>query len=197
VSLAHGTNDAQKKMGVITLTLISAGVLSHGSGPPWWVVTVAGLAIALGTYVGGWRIIRTMGRGLTDIESPQGFAAETSATTVILASSHLGFALSTTQVCSGAILGAGLGRRLAEVRWSVAGRMVLAWVFTLPAAAAVGGLAAAVAEQGTAGIILVLVAAIAIATAIYAVSRRNPVHAANVNDQPTTAVMPPPQASAA
>jgi PiT family inorganic phosphate transporter len=197
VSLAHGTNDAQKTMGVITLTLISAGILSHGSGPPWWVVLMAGLAIALGTYIGGWRIIRTMGKGLTDIQSPQGFAAETSATTVILASSHLGFALSTTQVCSGAILGAGIGRRLAEVRWSVAGRMVLAWVFTLPAAAAVGGVAAAVAEQGTVGIAVVFVAAVAVAAAIYAISRRNPVHAANVNDQRTTAVMPPPQASAA
>ncbi|WP_289851347.1 inorganic phosphate transporter [Actinoallomurus purpureus] len=196
VSLAHGTNDAQKTMGVITLTLISAGVLSHGSGPPWWVVTVAGTAIALGTYVGGWRIIRTMGKGLTDIESPQGFAAETSATTVILASSHLGFALSTTQVCSGAILGAGIGRRLAEVRWSVAGRMALAWVFTLPAAAAVGGVAAAVAEQGTVGITVVFVAAIAVAAGIYAVSRRNPVHAANVNDHPTTPIMSPSQASA-
>ncbi|GAA4638102.1 inorganic phosphate transporter [Actinoallomurus vinaceus] len=197
VSLAHGTNDAQKTMGVITLTLISAGILSHGAGPPWWVVLAAGLAIALGTYIGGWRIIRTMGKGLTDIESPQGFAAETSATTVILASSHLGFALSTTQVCSGAILGAGIGRRLAEVRWSVAGRMVLAWVFTLPAAAAVGGVAAAVAEQGTAGITVVFLAAVAVAVAIYAISRRNPVHAANVNDQPTTTVLPPPQASAA
>ncbi|MEV0407903.1 inorganic phosphate transporter [Actinoallomurus sp. NPDC050550] len=197
VSLAHGTNDAQKTMGVITLTLISAGILSHGSGPPWWVVLMAGLAIALGTYIGGWRIIRTMGKGLTDIESPQGFAAETSATTVILASSHLGFALSTTQVCSGAILGAGVGRRLAEVRWSVAGRMVLAWVFTLPAAAAVGGVAAAVAEQGTVGISVVFIAAVAVAVAIYAISRRNPVHAGNVNEQRTTTVLPPPQASAA
>jgi PiT family inorganic phosphate transporter len=116
---------------------------------------------------------------------------------VILASSHLGFALSTTQVCSGAILGAGIGRRLAEVRWSVAGRMALAWVFTLPAAAAVGGVAAAVAEQGTVGITVVFVAAIAVAAGIYAVSRRNPVHAANVNDHPTTPIMSPPQASAA
>src|SRR5262249_27590036 len=87
VSLAHGTNDAQKTMGVITLTLISAGILAHGSGPPWWVVLMAGLAIAFGTYIGGWRIIRTMGKGLTDIESPQGFAAEASATTGIPASS--------------------------------------------------------------------------------------------------------------
>jgi PiT family inorganic phosphate transporter len=194
VSLAHGTNDAQKTMGVITLTLISAGILSHGSGPPWWVVLMAGVAIACGTYAGGWRIIRTMGKGLTDIQSPQGFAAETAATTVILASSHLGFALSTTQVCSGGILGAGIGRRLAEVRWSVAGRMALAWVFTLPAAAVVGGVSAAVARQGTAGIVVICVAAVAVATAIYAISRRNPVDARNVNDQPAARV---PSATAA
>jgi PiT family inorganic phosphate transporter len=197
VSLAHGTNDAQKTMGVITLTLISAGVLSHGSGPPWWVVTSAGLAIALGTYLGGWRIIRTMGKGLTDIQSPQGFAAETAATTVILTSSHLGFPLSTTQVCSGGILGAGIGRRLAQVRWGVAGRMALAWVFTLPAAAVVGGVAAAVAGQGTAGVTVVCVSAIAVAIGTYAVSRRNPVGATNVNDQPTTPVRAARETSAA
>jgi PiT family inorganic phosphate transporter len=189
VSLAHGTNDAQKTMGVITLTLISAGILSHGSGPPWWVVLLAGLAIAAGTYAGGWRIIRTMGKGLTDIQSPQGFAAETASTTVILASSHLGFALSTTQVCSGGILGAGLGRRLAEVRWSVAGRMALAWLFTLPAAAVVGGVSAAVAKQGTAGIVVICVAAVAVAVGIYTVSRRNPVDSGNVNDEPTAPVL--------
>ena len=188
VSLAHGTNDAQKTMGVITLTLISAGILSHGAGPTWWIILLAGLAIAAGTYAGSWRIIRTMGRGLTDIQSPQGFAAETASTTVILASSHLGFALSTTQVCSGGILGAGVGRRLAEVRWSVAGRMALAWVFTLPAAAVVGGVSAAVAKQGTAGIAVIWVAAVAVAVAIYAISRRNPVHAGNVNDRSTAPV---------
>ncbi|GLY75196.1 inorganic phosphate transporter [Actinoallomurus iriomotensis] len=190
VSLAHGTNDAQKTMGVITLTLISAGILSHGSGPPWWVVLLAGTAIALGTYAGGWRIIRTMGNGLADIQSPQGFAAETASTTVILASSHLGFALSTTQVCSGGILGAGIGRRLAEVRWGVAGRMALAWVFTLPAAAVVGGVSAAVAKQGTAGIVVICLAAVAVAVAIYTISRRDPVTAGNVNDQPTAPVVP-------
>lgn len=188
VSLAHGTNDAQKTMGVITLTLISAGVLAHGSGPPVWVIASAGLAIALGTYLGGWRIIRTMGKGLTDIQSPQGFAAESTAATVILASSHLGFALSTTQVCSGGILGAGLGRRLAEVRWGVAGRMVLAWAFTLPAAAAVGGVSAQVAKQGTAGIVVICVIAVSVAAGIYAVSRRDSVTARNVNDRPTTQV---------
>ncbi|MGW4799657.1 anion permease, partial [Nonomuraea sp. NPDC004297] len=152
VSLAHGTNDAQKTMGVITLTLISTGALASGSAPPTWVIATAGLAIAAGTYVGGWRIIRTMGKGISQIEAPQGFAAEASATTVILASSHLGFALSTTQVVSGAILGTGLGRQPARVRWSVAGRMALAWLLTLPAAAVVGAAAASVTTTSTLGV---------------------------------------------
>ncbi|OXY97311.1 inorganic phosphate transporter [Streptomyces diastatochromogenes] len=183
VSLAHGTNDAQKTMGVITLTLISAGALGHEAGPPLWVIGSAGLAIGLGTYLGGWRIIRTMGKGLTEIQSPQGFAAETASTTVILTSAHLGFALSTTQVASGSILGAGLGRRLAEVRWGVAGRMVAAWLITLPAAALVGGLAASVVKHGgNAGTAVIALVAVALATVIVLASRRNPVHANNVND---------------
>ncbi|MEU3491793.1 inorganic phosphate transporter [Streptomyces massasporeus] len=183
VSLAHGTNDAQKTMGVITLTLISAGALGHHADPPLWVIASAGLAIGLGTYLGGWRIIRTMGKGLTEIQSPQGFAAETASTTVILTSSHLGFALSTTQVASGSILGAGLGRRLAEVRWGVAGRMAVAWVVTLPAAALVGGLAAAVVQNGgDLGTAVVALVGAALAAGIVLISRRNPVHAHNVND---------------
>ncbi|MFD6294375.1 anion permease [Streptomyces sp. NPDC060235] len=183
VSLAHGTNDAQKTMGVITLTLISAGALGHDTGPPVWVIASAGLAIGLGTYIGGWRIIRTMGKGLTDIQSPQGFAAEAASTTVILTSAHLGFALSTTQVCSGGILGAGLGRRLAEVRWGTAGRMAVAWLVTLPAAALVGGVSASVVKHGgTFGTVVIALVAVAVASFIVAASRRNPVHAANVND---------------
>ncbi|MFD7243448.1 inorganic phosphate transporter [Streptomyces massasporeus] len=183
VSLAHGTNDAQKTMGVITLTLISAGALGHHAGPPLWVIASAGLAIGLGTYLGGWRIIRTMGKGLTEIQSPQGFAAETASTTVILTSAHLGFALSTTQVASGSILGAGLGHRLAEVRWGVAGRMAVAWMVTLPAAALVGGLAAAVVQNGgDFGTAVVALVGAALAAGIVVISRRNPVHAHNVND---------------
>jgi PiT family inorganic phosphate transporter len=183
VSLAHGTNDAQKTMGVITLTLISAGALGHHAGPPLWVIASAGLAIGLGTYLGGWRIIRTMGKGLTEIQPPQGFAAETASTAVILTSAHLGFALSTTQVASGGILGAGLGRRLAEVRWGAAGRMAVAWMVTLPAAALVGGLAAAVVQNGgDLGTAVVALVGAALAGGIVAVSRRNPVHAHNVND---------------
>ncbi|MEU6218554.1 inorganic phosphate transporter [Streptomyces sp. NPDC047022] len=191
VSLAHGTNDAQKTMGVITLTLISAGALGHDAGPPVWVIASAGLAIGLGTYLGGWRIIRTMGKGLTDIESPQGFAAEAASTTVILTSAHLGFALSTTQVCSGGILGAGLGRRLAEVRWGTAGRMVIAWLITLPAAALVGGVSAGLVKHGgNLGTAVIALVALAVAVFIVIVSRRNPVHADNVNETHEVALRP-------
>ncbi|MFI6660357.1 anion permease [Streptomyces sp. NPDC050523] len=189
VSLAHGTNDAQKTMGIITLTLISAGALDHDAGPPVWVIATAGLAIGLGTYIGGWRIIRTMGKGLTEIQSPQGFAAETASTAVILTSAHLGFALSTTQVASGSILGAGLGRRLAEVRWGVAGRMAAAWLITLPCAALVGGISASVVKHGgTFGIVVVALVGAAVAAGIVLLSRRNPVHADNVNDHHEVAV---------
>ncbi|WP_425552094.1 inorganic phosphate transporter [Kribbella koreensis] len=186
VSLAHGTGDAQKTMGIITLVLITSGSLASGSRPPLWVIFAAGLAIAAGTYLGGWRIIRTMGKGLTEIGSPQGFAAETSSTAVLLASSHLGFPLSTTQVCSGSILGAGLGKRLAEVRWTVAGRMALAWLFTLPAAAIVGALAGRVANSGNIGVTIIAIAAAAAGGFIYLASRRKPVTADNVNEYPGT-----------
>ena len=148
-----------------------------------WVIASAGLAIALGTYIGGWRIIRTMGKGLTDIQPPQGFAAETASTAVILASSHLGFALSTTQVAPAASSAPALGRRLAEVRWGTAGRMVLAWLFTLPAAALVGGVSASVVKHGgNVGTALIALVAAAVAASIVIASRRNPVHANNVNE---------------
>lgn len=182
VSLAHGTNDAQKTMGVITLALISGGALGADADPPLWVITSAGLAIALGTYLGGWRIIRTMGKGLTDIQPPQGFAAQTSAATTILASSQLGFALSTTQVCSGAVMGCGLGRKGGVVRWSTAGRMAAAWVLTLPAAGAVAAVAALLAQQGDLGVTAVTVIALVAGLAIWAASRREPVDHTNVND---------------
>ncbi|MFI0904588.1 anion permease [Streptomyces sioyaensis] len=187
VALAHGTNDAQKTMGVITLALISAGALGQGAEPPWWVILSAGLAISLGTYAGGWRIIRTMGRGLTDIQSPQGFTAETTAATVILTSSHMGFPLSTTQVCAGGILGAGLGRKLAEIRWGIAGRIAVSWVLTLPAAAAVGGSSAWLVGHGTTGLVLAAGVALAAVGGMYALSRRHPVHAKNVNEVPDKA----------
>ncbi|MEV4603508.1 inorganic phosphate transporter [Amycolatopsis sp. NPDC049253] len=177
VSLAHGTNDAQKTMGVITLTLVSAGGLPAGSAPPVWVIISAASALALGTYLGGWRITHTLGKGLTDIEGPQGFAAQTSSAAVILLSSHFGFPLSTTHVCSGGIVGSGVGRREAPVRWRMAGRMVVAWLFTLPAAALVGAAAGKLASLGTAGTIGVGVVGIAIGIGIYVLSRRRPVTA--------------------
>src|SRR5690349_24048932 len=177
VALAHGTNDAQKTMGVITLTLITAGALAPDSSPPFWVVLSAGLAIALGTYLGGWRIIRTLGKRVSDIQTPQGFAAETSATAVILTSSHLGLPLSTTQVCTGSIFGVSAGRRLAAVRWGVAGQMALAWLLTLPAAAAVGAVAAWVSGTGTAGTVIVALTGVAVAAGIYVASRRSVVNA--------------------
>jgi len=182
VSLAHGTNDAQKTMGVITLTLITGGVIAPDSDPPLWVIVSAGAAIALGTYVGGWRIIRTIGHGITDIQPQQGFAAQTGAAATILTSTHLGFALSTTQVCSGSVMGSGLGRSGAKVRWSTAGRMVAAWGLTLPAAGLVGGGAAALADQGTWGVTAVGVLGLAVCSWVWTASRRQPITHANVND---------------
>ncbi|MFJ2094827.1 anion permease [Streptomyces sp. NPDC087901] len=215
VSLAHGTNDAQKTMGIITLALVTGGVLSPGSNPPVWVIVCAGLAIALGTYLGGWRIIRTMGSGLTELKPPQGFAAQTSAATVILASSHLGFSLSTTQSCSGAVMGAGLGRKGGVVRWSTATRMFVAWGLTLPAAGLVGAGAEFLTKQGTWGVVVVAALLIAGSGAIWMLSRRKPVGhddvapggqdegAAAGDDEPAgvvttaiAAVSPPPTAAA-
>jgi len=187
VSLAHGTNDAQKTMGVITLTFIAAGYQQSGTGPQFWVIAACGLAIALGTYLGGWRIIRTVGKRITDITSPQGFAAETSSAATILVSSHLGFALSTTQVTSGSIVGAGLGKKLASVHWNVVGKIAIAWAFTLPAAAIVGGLAAWAASQSTFGLIVVAVLAVAGGLTFYVLSRRHPVTHENVNDDSSAA----------
>lgn len=182
VSLAHGTNDAQKTMGIITLALVSAGALAPGSLPPTWVIVSAGAAIAIGTYMGGWRIIRSMGKGLTDIQAPQGFAAEAAATTVILTSSHMGYGLSTTQVVSGGIMGAGLGGPKAKVHWSMARRMFYTWGLTLPAAATVAGVAAFFADQGLWGQLLVGAALVAGSGTMWILSRRQPVHADNVND---------------
>ncbi|MER6462750.1 inorganic phosphate transporter [Streptomyces sp. NPDC001228] len=182
VSLAHGTNDAQKTMGIITLALVAGGTIAPGSNPPTWVILSAGLAIALGTYIGGWRIIRTMGKGLTDLRPQQGFAAQTSAATAILASSHLGFSLSTTHVVSGSVMGAGLGRKGGTVRWSTATRMMVAWVLTLPAAAVVGALAESVTDLGDWGTAAVAVFLVASSATIWKLSRREVVDSANVND---------------
>ncbi len=141
VALAHGTNDAQKTMGVIALALITTGHLTGDvkeDGLPFWIIFSCAVAIGLGTYLGGWRVIRTLGKGLVEIESPQGLAAEASSAAIILSSSAAGMALSTTHVATGSILGSGVGKPGAEVRWAVAGRMAVAWLITLPAAALVG-----------------------------------------------------------
>jgi PiT family inorganic phosphate transporter len=182
VSLAHGTNDAQKTMGIITLALVAGGAVAPDSDPPTWVILSAGLAIALGTWLGGWRIIRTMGKGLTELQPQQGFAAQTSAATVILASSHLGFSLSTTHSVSGSVMGAGLGRKGGVVRWSTATRMLVAWCLTLPAAALVGALAESVTDLGDWGTAVVAVFLIASSATIWKISRREVVDASNVNE---------------
>jgi inorganic phosphate transporter, PiT family len=190
VSLAHGTNDAQKTMGVITLTLIAANYQGADTGPQLWVILACGLAIGLGTYVGGWRIMRTVGKKISDVQSPQGFAAETSSAATILISSHLGFALSTTHVTSGSVIGSGLGKKLADVHWSIVGRIVVAWVITLPAAAVVGALATWLASTSTVGLVIVAVLALAAGLGFYALARRKPVTGANVNEEPETAREP-------
>ena len=197
VSLAHGTNDAQKTMGVITLTLIVAGYQAANTGPQIWVILACGLAIATGTYTGGWRIMRTVGKRITNVEPPQGFAAETSSAATILISSSLGFPLSTTQVTSGAVVGAGLGRRLASVHWPVVGRIAVAWIITLPAAAVVGGLAAWAASTSTVGLIIVVVLALVGGTGFVLLARRKPINHANVNDEPEGSEQSPELATSA
>ncbi len=185
VSLAHGTNDAQKTMGIITLALIANGTLAAGATTPFWVVVICAVTIAAGTYSGGWRVIRTLGKGLVEIESPQGFAAESSSAAIILLSTHFGYSLSTTQVATGSIVGCGLGKKGAEVRWNVAGRMATAWVITLPASGLMGAIAYYIANSigGTLGIVVDLIILIATSAAIYWRSRGTRVDTKNVNSE--------------
>jgi PiT family inorganic phosphate transporter len=192
VSLAHGTNDAQKTMGVITLALIVNKTVPSTAHAPFWVILSCGLAIAAGTYLGGWRVIRTLGKGLVEIEPPQGMAAESASAAVILLSSSFGYSLSTTHVATGSIIGTGLGKKGAQVRWSVAGRMATAWIFTLPSAGLVGAGAYALAHVigGTAGPVVDLIILIAIAATIYLRSRKTKVDHNNVNDEWTGGVAP-------
>lgn len=192
VSLAHGTNDAQKTMGVITLALVADHAIAPGAGTPFWVILACAVTIALGTYIGGWRVIRTLGKGLTEIAPPQGFAAEGSSAAVIFAATHFGLPLSTTHVCGGSVVGAGLGKRLAEVRWGLAGRMAVAWLLTLPAAAVVGALAwkGADAIGGTGGVVVVFVVMLLLAGGLYLAARREPVTHANVNAEWTGRLVP-------
>jgi PiT family inorganic phosphate transporter len=185
MSLAHGTNDAQKTMGVITLALIANGSLQAGAKAPTWVIVACALAISLGTYCGGWRIIRTLGKGLVDITPPQGIAADSSSAATILLSSHFGYSLSTTHVASGSILGTGLGRRGATVHWNVARRMVTAWLLTLPAAGLVGAGCYALVNAigGTSGVLVMFLILAAGSGLLFARSRRTPVSHTTVTDE--------------
>jgi len=142
LALSHGTNDAQKTMGIITLALVAHGnIAADDFHVPTWVVVSSASAIALGTYSGGWRIIRTMGSKIIKMDPAQGFAAQGAGAAVILAASHAGYPLSTTHTISGAVMGSGAAKRLSAVRWGVAGNMVVAWILTIPAAALIGAIA--------------------------------------------------------
>lgn len=204
VSLAHGTGDAQKTMGVIALALISTNHLDASSvkhGLPIWVVFSCAAAIALGTYLGGWRIIRTLGKGLVEITSPQGMAAEASSAAIILTSSAAGMALSTTQVATGSILGSGVGKKGAQVRWSVAARMVVAWVTTLPAAGIVGAVCYGLGHLlgDVTGAIVIFILLVAASSYMYWRAQQNKVDSNNVNaewDESTNSIIPADDASA-
>jgi PiT family inorganic phosphate transporter len=176
VALAHGTNDAQKTMGVIVLTLVAGGRLAPDAPVPTWVKLVCATAIALGTFSGGWRVIKTLGTRVTEILAPQGFSAETASSTTILASSYFGFSLSTTQTVSGGIMGAGLGRAGGVVHWIVVRRMVVAWVLTMPAAGAVGALSEEVVSAFSNQSVGVTVVAIVAAVILLATFRQARVH---------------------
>ena len=160
MAFTHGTNDAQKTMGLIALALIAHGTLDADSfDVPTWVIVSAATAMALGTYVGGWRIIRTLGSRVVKLEPPQGFAAETAAGSVLLVTGHVGFPVSTTHTISGAIMGAGASRRVSAVRWGIAGRILVAWLITIPAAGGVGALCYGITQLPAGGWLLTLLTA--------------------------------------
>ena len=138
VAFTHGTNDAQKTMGIIALALIASGHLAPDADPPLWVIVSAALAMGAGTYAGGWRIIKTLGTRIAKLDPPQGFAAQTACASILWTTAHYGFPVSTTHTISGSVMGAGASRRLSAVRWGVAGTIVMAWVMTIPCAALVG-----------------------------------------------------------
>jgi PiT family inorganic phosphate transporter len=164
--------------------LMSYGSVSKSAAvPPLWVIVACALAMATGTYLGGWRIIRTLGKGLVEITSPQGMAAESSSAAVILLSAHFGYALSTTQVCTGSVMGSGLGKPGGEVRWGVAGRMAVAWVVTLPLAGLVGAVTYFIVHfiGGYPGAVVGFGLLVAVSAAIYIRSRKSKVDHNNVN----------------
>jgi inorganic phosphate transporter, PiT family len=171
LALSHGTNDAQKTMGVITLALVAHGDISSAHfHVPLWVVIVSATAIAFGTFTGGWRIIKTMGTRIIKMDTAQGFAAQGAGAAVILAASSVGYPLSTTHVISGGIMGAGAAKQVSAVRWGVAGNIVVAWVLTLPAAAAVGAVTYAISRlfgTGAAGPLVISIAVLAALAAVF------------------------------
>jgi PiT family inorganic phosphate transporter len=175
VALAHGTNDAQKTMGVISLALIANGSIQGGANfaVPTWVVVICATAIAAGTYSGGWRIIKTLGTKVVEVRPPQGFGSEAIAATVILASSHVGYPLSTTQVVSGAVTGSGVGRPGAQVNWGVIRNIVAGWLLTLPAAAATSAVVFAVIELLGGGAFGAIVAMVLLAIGCFFLWRAN------------------------
>jgi PiT family inorganic phosphate transporter len=183
VAFTHGTNDAQKTMGIICLALIVTGHLdSDFSRPPVWVIVSAALAMALGTYAGGWRIIRTMGTRIAKIDPPQGFAAQTACAGILWTTAHYGFPVSTTQTITGSVMGAGAIRGLSAVRWGIAGNIAVAWILTLPAAGLVGALMESVTKLPAGDLIVfVLAGLIAVAAFVarrYETRRLVPAHAA-------------------
>ncbi len=168
VAFTHGTNDAQKTMGIISLALVASGHLSPDfDRPPTWVIVSAAAAMSMGTYAGGWRIIKTLGTRIAKLDPPQGFAAQTACASILWATAHNGFPVSTTQVISGSVLGAGATTRLSAVRWGVAGNILLAWVLTIPCAAVVGALMETLTRL-PGGVALVAVATGAIAATAFA-----------------------------
>src|SRR5665213_1029318 len=184
LSLAHGTNDAQKTMGVVTLALVANGTLAANASTPVWVVVSCAVVIGLGTMFGGWRIIRTMGKGFTNLTPQQGFAAQIASSAVILTSSHMGLPLSTTHVATGSIVGVGVAMPSQPVRWRLVRDVALAWVITLPAAGLFGAFSYYVAHLigGTYGVTVLAIVAAAYVTFLLRRSRRHVISAANVND---------------
>jgi PiT family inorganic phosphate transporter len=184
LSIAHGTNDAQKTMGVVTLALIANGTIAANSSTPAWVVVSCAIAIAMGTFFGGWRIIRTMGQGFTHLTPQQGFAAQIASSAVILTSSHMGLPLSTTHVATGSIVGVGAATPGQPVRWRLVGDVAMAWIITLPAAGLFGAASYYFAHVigGTYGVTVLSLVAAAYVTFLVRRSRRNAVNASNVND---------------
>jgi inorganic phosphate transporter, PiT family len=171
LALAHGTNDAQKTMGVITLALIAHGSLGAGADPPLWVIASSAAAISLGTYSGGWRIIKTTGTRIIKMDSVQGFSAQGAGAAVILASTHFGYPLSTTHVINGGVMGAGAAKRVSAVRWGVAGNIVTAWILTLPASALIGAAVYGITRifgTGALGPLLVTVMSLSLLAATFA-----------------------------